>query len=714
MNSMNPRECFLAAIEHRWLDKVPVNVSTPHHSMKSVKRFVMSALIFLLALAAGRAESIAFSSPRVRQIIQRNASNFADIRLQGSLTLSNIAARIEARAVVMPGTTNNGVSTDWVVIVSAPTNGAFSGVLSNVTAGGWYRVEVQAVDATTNVLVSAGADRVGVGDLFVTAGQSNAGCFGDPAQTPTNDRVSAYTILSSSWQFAVDPQPNNSGFVGTDGSAWPILGSMLVESNQVPVGFIGLAYGSTAVADWSPGTPNYQNLTNVLVRFGTNGVRAVLWHQGESDSLAATSAATYSQQLSNIILLSRNAAGWSVPWGIAEVSYHPASTPAAEEPVAAGHRQVAFSTTNCFLGPRTDDFHMEGEVNLSDGVHFNATGLADHAQQWANVLCGVQNLAVKNGDFEANAALADGTISSSDNPIGWRRLDSSGLALADGTNGYFNPDNSTYPNATDGTNGGVLPNMNGSYVGTLTGGTAGNAFLQTLNALLQPNTVYTFQAAFGVRTNASVFGGYRLDILTNGVPVGTGTAGDLAALNALAGGNATGAFTVVSCVYTSTFAVQANQQLAIRITKLGGAATYLDFDNVQVNSQLTPYGQWQQFYWGSQTNAASFPAVDPAGDGLPNLIKSQLAGMNPFVWNATPLPTVTQVSGQDYLQMQLMKSQWATPGGVGLRISYNLVDWFAPSNTANGDMILLDSVSEYTVQLRRSAFTTSFFQIWAQ
>src|SRR5262249_40955595 len=161
----------------------------------------------------------------------------------------------------------------------------------------------------------------------------------------------------------------------------------------------------------------------------------------------------------------------------------------------------------------------------------------------------------------------------------------------------FNPGTNTYPDATVDVNGGVIPNMNGRHVGTLAATATNNAFLQTLSAHLQPSTSYTLSVALGVRTNTQVFGGFRLNFLPNGLPLGSGTTGDLTTLNALAGGSATGAFTVVSCVYTSLVLVPTNQQLAIQITKLGGTNTYLDFDNVQVTSQLTPYGQWQMLHW---------------------------------------------------------------------------------------------------------------------
>src|SRR5439155_11903187 len=101
-----------------------------------------------------------------------------------------------------------------------------------------------------------------------------------------------------------------------------------------------------------------------------------------------------------------------------------------------------------------------------------------------------QNLSPKNGNFEANIALADGVTVTSSRIIGWNRLNSAGTGIATGNNGYFNPNTNTYPDAADTMNGGVLPNMNGRHVGTLAATATSNAFLQTLNAQLQPSTIY--------------------------------------------------------------------------------------------------------------------------------------------------------------------------------------------------------------------------------
>ena len=553
-------------------------------------RLTALACSIVLAIGLPASAGIALKTPKTRQIVQRNQDNTGSFFISGvASSLANLD-RIEVRFVVMPGTTNNGVSTDWVVLVQSATNGNFSGTISNLSAGGWYRLDIRALDTAGNELATNSVTRLGVGDVFVTAGQSNSACFGSPTQVPTDDRVSTYSLAAGTWQFAKDPQPDNSGGgMGTGGSPWPVLGSLWISSNQVPVGLVCVGYGGTAVNQWVPGSTLYRNLTNALRTLGPNGARAVLWHQGESDSALQTTAVAYSQMLSNIIVQSRVSAGWSVPWGIAEAAYLPDTTLGSQEAVMAGQRLCMYSVPNCFRGARTEDFHLEGK--LSDVVHFNATGLAEHAQMWVNALLGIEDLTVKNGNFESNAPLPEGNLRNSIEVIGWNRVNAAGDRGTGGNGGYMNPTSVLYLNSLDTTNGGVLPNMNGRHLATLYGmnvsSPGGDAFLQTLRAHLQPSTIYTLQAAIGLRCRDS-HGGYRLDFLTNGVPMGPGVSGDAATLNKLAGGNATNTFTVVSCVITSPVSVPPNQRLAIRISKPMGGYTYLDFDDVRFTAQLRP------------------------------------------------------------------------------------------------------------------------------
>jgi hypothetical protein len=309
------------------------------------------------------------SEPKTRAVFQRNSQNTALVPIQGSYV--NFPEHIEARAVVMDGFV--GSATDWHIIDANPSGGYFSSELP-VASGGWYRIEVRAFyDTGYSSVVSV--DKVGVGEIFITAGQSNSANYGNPAMTPTSDIVSAWT--GSSWRHAYDPQPIATG---SGGSPWSRLGDILAERLGCPIGFVSLGIGSTRVDQWIPGTSYYTRIQSAITSMGNHGFRAILWHQGESDSLAGTSAADYAARLNSIIIQSRIDAGWDVPWGVSLASWHPYSNTAQEMLVREGQIQVIGSDPFVFEGADTDDFHNLGY--LYDSVHFNANGLYEHALEW--------------------------------------------------------------------------------------------------------------------------------------------------------------------------------------------------------------------------------------------------------------------------------------------------------------------------------------------
>ena len=331
----------------------------------------MAGVALTMIHAALAAASLSLSSPTERAVYQRNDENMANVPVKGTFT--GAVTRIEARAVM--GLT----TTPWQVIDSEPSGGNFSGTLS-VTGGGWYNVQVRAFSGPSEAYADK-VNRVGVGEVFVTAGQSNSANFGAPPQNP-NDRVSALTSWSNGvWQHAIDPQPIANG---SGGSPWPDFGDAMVAKWNVPIGLVSVGIGGTRVDEWLPGGSLYPRLKSSLEFLGPNGTRAVLWHQGESDSIAGTSSATYASRLNAIIAQSRVDAGWDVPWGVAIASYHPDSSSAQEAQVAAGQQSVIADDPLVFKGAETDNFHNLGY--LSDSVHFNDAGLQAHGQQWADAI----------------------------------------------------------------------------------------------------------------------------------------------------------------------------------------------------------------------------------------------------------------------------------------------------------------------------------------
>jgi len=320
-------------------------------------------------------DSLAISAPRTRSVRQRDRTDYGEIGVNGQCG-SNVT-RIAVRATPVSGYTGTG--TGWQVIDDAPVNGTFAGKLR--LKGGWYDLNFIAYTGTGRVIVATGmVARVGVGEVFVTAGQSNSANYGEPGLKAADDRISSCD-LTGNWSHAVSPLPVASG---NGGSPWPPFGDELARLLDVPVGVISLGVGSTQVSQWVPGAAYYNRIRDALQLLGTNGCRAVLWHQGESDGSSGTLASDYAQRLQSIITQSRLDAGFAVPWGVAIASWLPDTSDASALQVQAGQWMVISNTPGVFKGAETDSFHLMGY--LYDGIHFNTNGLKAHGAQWAEIV----------------------------------------------------------------------------------------------------------------------------------------------------------------------------------------------------------------------------------------------------------------------------------------------------------------------------------------
>ena len=310
--------------------------------------------------------------PQERSVYQRNAMNTAQVPVEGViLDKSKGIDSINARYLLTSGSSKVG---PWDEI-ALDDEGVFEGQLE--VPAGWYLIEVEGSSGGSAVFREE-VEMVGVGEVFITAGQSNSANYGSPVQMPVYGMVSAWT--GNGWRYASDPQPIADG---AGGSPWPRLGDLLAASLNVPIGFISCGVGGTAVSQWAPGAEHYPRLEACLNGAGSNGVRALLWHQGETDAMMGTSSAIYADTLKNVINRIRIDAGGQVRWGIALAAYLPENGEPFEAAIRQGQIQVADTVEGAFIGPNTDQM---GPSYRWDGAHFSENGLSEHGRGWHDAI----------------------------------------------------------------------------------------------------------------------------------------------------------------------------------------------------------------------------------------------------------------------------------------------------------------------------------------
>ncbi|GAB3502180.1 hypothetical protein GCM10027341_29850 [Spirosoma knui] len=369
---------------------------------------VATNTLFLVLLPFLALSQIQISFPTSRAVFQRNNSNQATFRITGYYTTGSIT-RIEARVVARDG---QGTTTDWRIIQGNPTAGTYVGDFT--ATGGWYNLEVRGMSGDQQVGNPAVIERVGVGEVFVIAGQSNAQGVHQNAPNPLNDRVNCVNYRYPDNGFPNDPPTpsftivdNTPGFTiaprGVGSWCWGQLGDILVKRLNVPVMFFNAAFTGTAVRNWRESAPEggiaygiyngqayegrqpYINLKIALQYYANMlGVRAVLWEQGEADNLVDTGTSRYVSELQFVINQSRQDYGRNISWVVARTSYGD-FIGGTDPAIIAAQNQVITSTPNVFDGPVTDNIQVprkRAPLFEAEGLHFDFEGLIDLANAW--------------------------------------------------------------------------------------------------------------------------------------------------------------------------------------------------------------------------------------------------------------------------------------------------------------------------------------------
>ncbi len=199
----------------------------------------------------------------------------------------------------------DGVAGEWLT-AGAVENGAWSGALEGIPAGGPYVVEWRIGEEICR------AAHVLAGDLWVLAGQSNMQGVGNMLDVEPPNPMVHMLAMNGVWREAVDPlhllaeSPDPVHFQSASederkkaieaqrsapkgaGLGLPFAREMARRTGR-PVGLVCTAHGGTSMDQWSPdkrdegGLSLYGSMMDQVRRAG-GAVRGMLWYQGESDA----------------------------------------------------------------------------------------------------------------------------------------------------------------------------------------------------------------------------------------------------------------------------------------------------------------------------------------------------------------------------------------------------------------------------------------------
>lgn len=379
------------------------------------KNLSLLTYLFILFSLSKTYSQIVVTFPTERAIFQRNNANEVDVYIGGFTTQPY--QKIEARFV--PRVAGEGQPAPegggWAVIDNDLSGAQFLGSIR--VKGGWYQLEVRGVNPGGTSPV-AYVTRVGVGEVFVVAGQSNStggdsnpngpGAAHDQVNSVDFQNFDASTLTVASYPNAQLPCPE---FVHLDAHVktapfgnyawcWGSFGDKLYEKLRVPVMIFNGGWSSTGVTNWKQSTDPNGITTSAFgytfpaglpfghLRLALNnyiaqlGVRAVLWHQGETDNfLEQPGDNTFNRYLSelwDVIGASRSFSGKpDLAWLVARASRFTVNglSRVSDNVIHAQNELINNDTQypHVFQGPETDPYYSI--EYRSDQVHFRGDGV---------------------------------------------------------------------------------------------------------------------------------------------------------------------------------------------------------------------------------------------------------------------------------------------------------------------------------------------------
>lgn len=226
------------------------------------------------------------------QIFQQK-NGFADIHVSGEW-LDQMAEEESSQVHICVKKEDSGEPVIWWK--KCNMRGNSWDVTLHVPAGGLYQIEtcftINSKEWSEWAVRGDIVSHIGVGDLYVIAGQSNSSGYGkdyiyDPCE------LGVHVLKNNEkWQLAVHPLQDSTGAEGcpvnmdggsTGHSLYLSFAKYLKRELHYPIGLIQTSRGGSYMDQWSPdGGELYVNMME-RIRLAGGRVKGIVWYQGCSD-----------------------------------------------------------------------------------------------------------------------------------------------------------------------------------------------------------------------------------------------------------------------------------------------------------------------------------------------------------------------------------------------------------------------------------------------
>lgn len=214
--------------------------------------------------------------------------------------------------------------------------------------------------------------------VILCGGQSLMGNYTQTPFTPVNAKVQVLNPYNGGiYQVGSTSLPGAGGVLDHIGKR--IADKLITDGEYARVILVPIAISSTTFADWAVGGAVNHRIGVASRRLASLGLAAnfVLWGQGESDNVFATSQASCSASLASIFATIRGQAALAAaPIVLSFESYYLGTTSS----IVRAAQAAAVDGTSVIAGPDLDTLNA---TNRYDNIHWNATGAAAAAVLWA-------------------------------------------------------------------------------------------------------------------------------------------------------------------------------------------------------------------------------------------------------------------------------------------------------------------------------------------